>query len=251
MDQGHFRAPHGGGAGKGVAHLAGGVVGQVAHRVQRLLRGAGGHRDAQPCQILRAGDGVQDVLHQHLFLGQASAAHILAGQHAAFGGDDGKAVPLQRGKVILRDGVFQHAGVHGGGYQLRAFGGQHHGGKHIVRNAVRHFCNDVGGGGGYQDHICLFCQRDVGDLKLEIPVKGVHHALVAGQGLKGERGDELGGVPGHDDLHIRTQLAQCTGHIGHLIGGNAAAHAQQDALAVQIHGSFTSRKNSSFPHILP
>ena len=124
------------------------MVGQVAHRVQRLLRGAGSHRDAQPRQILRAGDGVKDVLDQYFLLGQASATHILAGQHAAFRGDNSKAVPLQRGKVILRDGVFQHAGVHGGGYQLGALSGQHHGGKHIVRNAVRHFGNDVGGGGG-------------------------------------------------------------------------------------------------------
>ena len=148
VDQGHFGAPHGGGAGKGVAHLAGGVVGQVAHRVQCLLRGAGGHRNAHPCQILRAGDGVQDVLDQYFLLGQAPAAHILAGQHTAFRGDDSKAVPLQRGKVILRDGVFQHAGVHGGGHQLGALSSQHHGGKHIVRNAVRHFGNDIGGGGG-------------------------------------------------------------------------------------------------------
>ena len=86
VDQGHLCASHGGGAGKGVAHLAGGVVGQVAHRVQRFLRGAGGHRNAQPCQILRAGNGVQDVLQQHFLLGQASAAHIPAGQYAAFGG---------------------------------------------------------------------------------------------------------------------------------------------------------------------
>ena len=238
MDQGHFGAPHGGGAGKGVAHLAGGVVGQVAHRVQRLLRGAGGHCDAQPCQILRAGNGVQDVLDQHFLLGQASAAHILAGQHAAFGGDDGKAVPLQRGKVILRDGVFQHAGVHGGRHKLWTLCSQHYGGKHIVRNAVRHFGDDVGGGRGYKDHICLFCQRDVGDLKLEIPVKGVHHALVAGQGLKGERSDELGGVPGRNDLHIGSQLAQCAGHVGHFIGGNAAADAQKDAFSLQIHPKY-------------
>ena len=40
--QGDFRTPGGGGFGDGVAHLAGGVVGEVAHRVQGLLSGTGG-----------------------------------------------------------------------------------------------------------------------------------------------------------------------------------------------------------------
>ena len=139
---------------------------------------------------------------------------------------------IQRGEVVLRDGVFQHAGVHGGGDQLGAFGRQHHGGEHIVGDAVGHFGDHVGRGGGHQDHVGLFGQRDVGDLELEVAVKGVHHALVTGQGLKGDGSDELGGVFGHDDLHIGPQLAQCAGHIGHLIGGNAAADAQKDAFAL-------------------
>ena len=72
----------------------------------------------------------------------------------------------------------------------------------------------------------------MGDLEFEVAVKGVHHALVTGQGLKGDGSDELGGVFGHDDLHIGPQLAQCAGHIGHLIGGNAAGDAQKDAFAL-------------------
>ena len=75
----------------------------------------------------------------------------------------------------------------------------------------------------------------MGHFKLEIPVKGVHHAFVAGKGLKGKRGNELRGVFGHDDLHIRPQFAQCAGHIGHFIGGDTAADAQKDAFACQIH----------------
>ena len=232
VDEGHVRAPHGGGAGQCVAHLAGGMVGQVAHGVQCLLGGPGGHGDTHSGQVLGPGDGVQDVLDEHIFLRQATTAHILAGQHTALGGDDREAIPLQRGEVVLRDGVFQHAGVHGGGNQLGAFGRQHHGGEHIVGDAVGHFGDHVGRGGGHQDHVGLFGQRDVGDLEFEVAVKGVHHALVAGQGLKGDGSDELGGVFGHDDLHIGPQLAQCAGHIGHLIGGNAAGDAQKDAFAL-------------------
>ena len=84
----------------------------------------------------------------------------------------------------------------------------------------------------------------MGDFKLEIAVKGIHHAFVAGEGLKGEGSDELGGVPGHDDLHIGSQLAQCAGHVGHFIGGNAAAYAQKDAFSVQIHWSNLLQKRT-------
>ena len=187
---------------------------------------------------------MQDVLEQHVFLRQAAAAHILAGQHAALGRDDREAVAFQRGDVVLRDGIFQHAGVHGRGDQLRALGGQHHGGEHVVGDAVGHFSDDVGGGRCHQDHICLLGQRDVSDLELEVTVKGVHHALVAGEGLEGERGDELGGIFGHDDLHVRAQLAQCTGHIGHFISGDAAGDAQKDAFAFQIHWSNLLQKRA-------
>ena len=235
MDEGDVRTPHGGGAGHGIAHLAGGMVGQVAHGVQRLLGGAGSHGNVQACQIFGLGDGVQDVLNEHILLGQAAAAYILAGQQAALGGDDRKAVVLQRLEVVLGDGIFQHPGVHGRGDQLGALGGQHHGGEHVVGNAVGHLGNDIGRGRGHEDDVGFLGQRDVGDFKLEIAVKGVHHALVARQGLKGEGRDELGGVPGHDDFHVGPQLFECAGHVCHFIGGNAAADAQKDAFSVQIH----------------
>ena len=235
VDEGDLCSPHGGGPGDGIAHLAGRVVGQVAHGVQRLLRWPGGHSDADTGQILGPGNGVQDVLDEHILLGQAAAAHILAGQHPALRGDDREAVVLQRSEVVLRDGVFQHPSVHGWDDQFGAPGRKHHGGEHIIGNAVGHFGNDVGRGRCHQNDIRLFGQRDVSDLELEIAVEGVHHALVAGQRLKDERGDEMGGVLSHNDLHVRPQLFECAGHICHFIGGNAAGNAQKDAFALQIH----------------
>jgi len=98
---------------------------------------------------------------------------------------------LQRSEVVLRDGVFQHPGVHGWADQFGAPGRKHHGGEHIIGNAVGHFGNDVGRGRCHQNDIRLFGQRDVSDLELEIAVKGVHHAFVTGQRLKDERGDEM------------------------------------------------------------
>ena len=92
MDEGDVGTPHRGGTGHGIAHLAGGMVGEVAHRVQRLLRGAGGDGNAQTGKIFGPSNGMQDILDQHIFLRQTAAANILAGQHAALGGDHREAV---------------------------------------------------------------------------------------------------------------------------------------------------------------
>ena len=238
MDEGDFGTPHRGGTGHGIAHLAGGVVGQVAHRVQRLLSGAGRDGNAQTGEVLRLCDGAEDVVQQDFLFRQASAAHVLAGQHAALGRDDREAVLFQCGDVVLGDGVLQHPGVHGRGDELGTLGRENDGGEHIVGDAVGHLGNDIGGGRGHEDDVGLLCQRDMGDFELEIPVEGVYHALVACQGLERDRGDELGGIFGHDDLHVGPQLAQCAGHIGHFIGGNAAADAQKDAFSLQIHPKY-------------
>ena len=146
VDQGDLCAPLYGGFGQRIAHLAGGMVGQVAHRVQRFLGGAGGHRHPQALHILGLCDLLQDIVQQHLLFGQPAAAHILAGKHTALRGDHRDPIALQGGQVVLGDGVFQHAGVHGRGHQLGAAGGQQHGGQHIVRNAVGHLGDDIGGG---------------------------------------------------------------------------------------------------------
>ena len=47
-DQGDLGAPEHGHTGDGVAHLARGVVGEVAHRVQGLLGGSGGDQNMLP-----------------------------------------------------------------------------------------------------------------------------------------------------------------------------------------------------------
>ena len=53
------------------------MVGEVAHRVQRLLRGAGGDGNAQTGKIFGPGNGMQDILDQHIFLRQTAAATSL------------------------------------------------------------------------------------------------------------------------------------------------------------------------------
>ena len=61
---------------------------------------------------------------------------------------------------------------------------------------------------------------------LKVPRKRVYYAAVVGQSLKGQWCDKLRCVFRHDDMYIGPCLAQRTGYIRHLIGGNPARHAQ-------------------------
>ena len=189
-----------------------------------------------------------DVIQQDLRLRHLSAAHRLAGQQAAGGGDDLKAIPFQGGDVVLGDGVFQHGRVHGRGDQLLALGRQDHGGQHVVRDAVGELGDDVRRGRGDENEVRCLRQGDVGDIVLEIPGEGIHHAPVVGQGLKGQGGDELGGVLGHDDVDLRPGLPQGAGHVGNFIGGNAPGDAQQHALSFQVFHFCSSCIRSPYPN---
>ena len=127
-DQGDLGPAGGGGLCDGVAHLAGGVVGEVAHRVQGLLGGTGGDQHPQAFHVLFVGQGVEDTFQQILRLGHLALAHRAAGQMAAGRLHDLPAVAAEGGQVILGHRVFIHLGVHGGGGDFGAVAGQNGGG---------------------------------------------------------------------------------------------------------------------------
>ena len=231
--QRHVGAPQHTGFGHRAAHFAGGVVGDVPHRVHRLAGGPRRDHHLHALHILCAGQLPQAVVHEHALLRQAAGAHVAAGQQPGAGGDHGKAVVFQRFQIVLGDGVFQHVGVHGRSHQLGAGGGQRHGGQHIIGQAVGQLGQHVGGGRGDQHQVGGVGQRHMGHVVLEIAVKGVHDAPAVGQRLKHQRRDELGGVFGHQHMHVGAQLDQRVRHVGHLVGGNAAGDAQHNGFALQ------------------
>jgi len=55
----------------------------------------------------------------------------------------------------------------------------------------------------------------------------------AGELLKGEGGDKLGGVLGHHDLYLAVLLDQGRGQRSGLVGGNAAGDAQKDGFSAE------------------
>ena len=188
-----------------------------------------------PCRSFVAGQFPQAVVHQHALLRQPAGAHVAAGQQPGAGGDHGKAVVFQRFQIVLGDGVFQHVGVHGRSHQLGAGGGQRHGGQHIIGQAVGQLGQHVGGGRGDQHQVGGVGQRHMGHVVLEIAVKGVHDAPAVGQRLKHQRRDELGGVFGHQHMHVGPHLDQRMGHIGHFVCGDAPGNPDDDRLSFEQH----------------
>ena len=232
-NQGDLRAPEHGGFGDGHAHLARGMVGDEAHGVDGFAGGSGCDQDALARQVLGEGPLLQDILQKGLRLRHLACAGVAAGEVAVGGLDDLIAEPLELGEVVLDDGVFKHLGIHGGGDDLVALAGHDRGGQHIVRQTVCDLADDIGGGRSHQHHIGPLGQSHMLHRILEIPVEGVHQTLVARQGLKGDGIDEIGGIPGHEHLHIRMKLFQHGGQICDLIGGDGAGDCQNDGLVFQ------------------
>lgn len=52
---------------------------------------------------------------------------------------------------------------------------------------------------------------------------------VAGEGLEGQRSDELGGGLGHDHADLGTGVLQLPGQFSAFVGGDAAGDAKQNA----------------------
>jgi len=88
--------------------------------------------------------------------------------------------------------------------------------------------DDVGRGRGDEHQICRVGKADMGHVVLEVAVKCIDLAAAAGQRLKHQRRDKLGGVFRHKNVYIRAQLDECMRHVGHFVGGNAPGDAEDN-----------------------
>ena len=212
--------------GQGITHLSRAVIGNVAHRVQRLAGGPG--RDDDPLALQQpvleqvgGGPGDDDG-----FL-QAAGPDIAAGLLAAGGPDHGHAAPGQHSDICRRGRIAPHLLIHGGGQQLGSPGGQGHGGQQVIGATGGQPGEQVRRGGRDQQQVGPAGQFYVAHALLGLGVQQVGVHGVPGKGLQGERGDEFLGSPGHDDAHRRAQLLQLPHQLGGFVGGDAPADAQQ------------------------
>ena len=221
-------------ARQGEAHLAGRAVTDEADRINRLAVRSCGHDDVFARQVLvgqRHGRGLDDVRG----LGQPALPLIAAGQIPVRGIDDLVPPFAQRLQIRLRRGMGVHVHVHGRGDHDRGARDQQHRGQQIVGDPMRQLGQQVGRGRRDQNQVRGIRQPDVSDFGFLSQVERVRGDRVAGQGLQGERGNELLRVPGHHHADGRLGLHQQTDDLGRFIRRDAAAHAQHDGLVSQAH----------------
>ena len=219
-----------------MALLAGRAVGDVAHRVDRLMRRAGGDDD------LAAGQRLRPAVEQRLDrgddlqrLGHAAFAGLVAFGHLALGrADEGDAVLGQRRAVAARRGCDPHFRVHRRRHQHLLVGGEKHGRGKIVGMAVGELGHQVGGGRRDHQKVGLARQPDMADIVLVIAVEQFGEDMVGRQRADRQRGDEFLRGCRHHHAHRRTALAQPADQVERLVGGNAAADDEQDALAGEV-----------------
>ena len=236
-EQRHLRAAPLGCACNGVAHFAGGTVGDVADGIERLPRRAGRHHDAQALHVALFSKHVQRALRDHYDVLELARAAVPAGQMARRRGDDVHAARDERRNVLLRRGIFPHAGVHRRGDHHRRAGRHDGRGKHVVRDAARHLADDVGRRRGDQEEIRALGQRDMLDLPGVRAHKRVRCHRMTGERLKRQRRHKLACVLRHHHKHVNALLLQQTQNLACLICSDAPGHAEDNALfGLQVTG---------------
>jgi hypothetical protein len=140
---------------------------------------------------------------------------------------------LQELSVGLGGRVAPHGLVHGRGDGDGSVGGQDQGGQQVIGDALRQAGDQVGSGRGDQHQIGPFGQFDMAHGGFGGRVQQIQVNRVAGQGLHGQRGDELTTAAGHDHAHFGALVEKPANQFCALVGGNAAADAENDAFPIQ------------------
>ena len=149
---------------KGVAHFSGGIVGEVANRIDSLHRRTGSHQHLQAVQILFGAEKGADGFHDFGRFAHASVAAVAAGEESTAGANGLYAALKERAQIALRGLRCPHSGVHSGGQKDGRFGGKQSGGEHIVGDAVSQLCHDVGRRRSHDHHIGFLGERNMLDI---------------------------------------------------------------------------------------
>ncbi len=237
-NQNHAGAAGGRGFGERVAHLAAGAIGDVAHRIERLLGGAGRNQHGLALQVAALVGGAFDRSGDGFGVSQTSGAGHPAGEVSAARLDDGMAALDQGCQVGLGGGMLQHVDVHGRGDNHRAGEGEIESGEKIVRQAVCQFGHQVRRSRRDDKQFVLLRDRDVLDGAFDGEEVGEDFA--AGKGSKGERADKLLRRPGHHNLNLVALLHQQARQFRRFVSCDAAADREEAPHRV-LENSFRHR----------
>ncbi|MNE01545.1 hypothetical protein D3C80_939890 [compost metagenome] len=173
------------------------------------------------------------AVRQVVCLEHTAQADIAAGLAAGSRAEDFQIAALQQFQVGLGGRVAPHGLVHGRGQGNRSVGGQYQGCQQVIGDALGQARDQVGGGRRDQDQVGPLGQLDMAHGGFRSRVKQVHVHGVPGQGLHGQGGYEFTAATGHDHAHFGAVLEEPANQFGALVGGNAAADAENDAFPIQ------------------
>ncbi len=128
--------------------------------------------------------------------------------------------------------MLPHADIHRGRDEHLLVGREQHGGGEIAGETMRHLGEEVGGRRRHDDQIGFARKADMPDLGLVLQVEQIGEGFFLGEHRERKRRDEFGAGACQDRAHRRAPLLQAAHELEALIGGDAAADDQQDALAL-------------------
>lgn len=197
-----------------MALLPGRAVGDVAHRIDRLVRRSGcddglapGERPCLAEQFLDRRDDLQRFGHA-AFPCLAALGHFAGGRS-----DEADAVAGERRAVAERGGVRPHPRVHRRREQHRPVGRQEHRRGEVVGVTVRHLCHQVGRCRRHDHEIAMPRQPDVTDILLVLAREKLRENVGGRDRADGQRRHETLRRRRHHRAHVGAALAQAADQI--------------------------------------
>ncbi len=152
------------------------------------------------------------------------------GHFAVSGTDEANAVQLKLHDVAARRRIEPHARVHCRRNENGLVRRKQNGSREVVGMTAGHACDEVGCRGCDDDEIGIARQPDVADLAFVIQVEEIGEYPFVRQCRDGKRRHELMRGLRHHDAHVMAALFQAPDQVQALVGGNAAADDQKNAL---------------------
>ena len=217
--------------GDGETLLAGRTVGDIAHRIDRLMGRPRGDQDAPARQRPRAGraqhpqDGLGDL---HRLRHAADAGFAGLRHFAGIGTDQRHPVAHQLRDIAPGRGVAPHQRVHRRCQQYRPVGGQQDRGGEVIGMTACHLCHQIGGRRRHHNEIAIARQPDMADVEFARRVEQAGIGAGVGERAGGQRRDELLRGIGQDAAHNKAPLLKPANQIERLIGRDPAANNQRN-----------------------
>ena len=208
------------------------MVGQITDRVDRLPGWSG--RD----DYFLSQQGLRDKVgtyHRNQFerFEQTAGADFATGLVARGRAEQQHTACFQSRQIGLGSRMGIHLLVHCRRHQYRRRRRQHQRGQQIIGKAGSQLGYDIGAGRRDQHQIRPAGQLDMTHCRFGGRIEQIGMDRVAGDGLKGQRSDELARALGHHHPDVGAFIFQPARQLGRLVGRNAAGHGQHDSFALQ------------------